>query len=377
VGANNVYEVEVTANDGAGGTETDVQVISVTVNDLNEAPTINDQSLGPIDENLTNGTSVGTVVASDVDADDSLTFSIIGGNTGGAFAINNSTGEITVANSAALDFETNPSFNLTIQVEDTGSLSDTATVTINLKDVNERYVVIDPPGSNPLFPDTLVEDQQADGDGLDEPTDVTISDPDLSDIRPTPPRLFRTLRSRLLTPLHGIEMHLTVFIGARLTGSYDIWNVFDIRSIHRPGDSHSDAKDVSVSMTLIDLSGIDRAAEASQFSIGGSDERLWQELDNFVKALTSQNDYYVCVEVLRIGTVIALIGTISIGYVTWLLPGGALLRGMLSYMPAWRSLDPLPVLEHWKKNQKSCGRHSDTEKDDEDESEQRIQSLFE
>ena len=64
---------------------------------------------------------MGTVVASDPDAGDTLTYAITGGNTGGAFTINPSTGEITVNNSAALDFETTPSFNLTVAVTDSGT----------------------------------------------------------------------------------------------------------------------------------------------------------------------------------------------------------------------------------------------------------------
>jgi Bacterial Ig domain len=46
------------------------------------------------------------------------------------------TGAITVANSAALDFETTPSFTLTVQASD-GTLSDTAAITVNLLNVNE------------------------------------------------------------------------------------------------------------------------------------------------------------------------------------------------------------------------------------------------
>ena len=34
----------------------------------------------------------------------------------------------------------------------------------------------------------------------------------------------------------------------------------------------------------------------------------------------------------------------SVGYVVWLLRGGVLLSGLLSTMPAWRVVDPLPVL---------------------------------
>jgi hypothetical protein len=35
---------------------------------------------------------------------------------------------------------------------------------------------------------------------------------------------------------------------------------------------------------------------------------------------------------------------LTVGYVLWLLRGGALLASLLSSLPAWRLIDPLPVL---------------------------------
>ena len=128
------YEVTVRVTDS--GSLTYDETFTITVNDLNDSPVIDNQSFG-IDENSSNGTSVDTVAVSDEDAGDSLTYSITGGNTDGAFAINSSTGELTIANCSALNFKVNPSFSLTVQVEDTGSLSDTSTITITLNDVNE------------------------------------------------------------------------------------------------------------------------------------------------------------------------------------------------------------------------------------------------
>ena len=101
----------------------------------NRAPVVNDQSFS-INENSANGTVVGTVVASDPDGN-TLSYSITAGNTSSAFAINASTGALTVANSAALDFETISKFSLTVRVADPAGLSDTAIVTVNLIDVNE------------------------------------------------------------------------------------------------------------------------------------------------------------------------------------------------------------------------------------------------
>ncbi len=117
----------------------DISNVNFTISAVaNLSPVVNNQSFN-LPENVPNGTVVGTVTASDDDAGQSLTYSITGGNTGTAFAINSSTGQITVANSSVLNFETNPTFNLTVQVTDSGAPSqfDTATVTINITDVNE------------------------------------------------------------------------------------------------------------------------------------------------------------------------------------------------------------------------------------------------
>ncbi len=103
----------------------------------NTAPTISDQGLS-IDENSAATTAVGTVSASD-DDNDPLTFSITAGNTGGAFAIDASTGAITVA--GALDYETLDSYALTVQAHD-GTDSTSATVTITINDLNEAVVEV-------------------------------------------------------------------------------------------------------------------------------------------------------------------------------------------------------------------------------------------
>lgn len=119
--------------------------ISITLTPVNDAPVATD-AVFSVPENTANGTSVGTpVVATDIDTtapNNTLSYAITAGNTAGAFAINATTGQITVANSAALDFKTNPSFALTVTVSDGGAglLSDTAAITINLGNLNEPPV---------------------------------------------------------------------------------------------------------------------------------------------------------------------------------------------------------------------------------------------
>src|SRR5207249_8029224 len=94
-------------------------------------------------ENRGNGTVVGTILASDVDTGQTRTFAVTGGTGQAAFAVNATTGQITVTNSAALNFETTPSFTLNVTVTDNGTpqLSDTAVITIKLTNVNESPVV--------------------------------------------------------------------------------------------------------------------------------------------------------------------------------------------------------------------------------------------
>ena len=99
----------------------------------NAAPVIADNLSFSIPENSANGTVVGIVQASDPESD-SLYYFLNGGNVGSAFAINDTTGVITVNNVYALDFERTPVFNLVLEVSDQ-FLVTTKTITIHLEDV--------------------------------------------------------------------------------------------------------------------------------------------------------------------------------------------------------------------------------------------------
>ncbi|MCB1560705.1 MAG: cadherin domain-containing protein [Xanthomonadales bacterium] len=117
--------------DGAVSNEATVMITITPVND--NTPVVTPDTF-TVSEAAAVSTSVGTVVATDADGG-SLTYNITGGNTGNAFAINPTTGEITVA--AALDFETTPSYALTVEVSD-GVNTGSATITINVTDVAEN-----------------------------------------------------------------------------------------------------------------------------------------------------------------------------------------------------------------------------------------------
>ncbi|MCA9061894.1 MAG: DUF2341 domain-containing protein [Planctomycetaceae bacterium] len=137
------YSVRVRSTD-LGGAFVE-ELVTVTINDLNdESPVITSGLVLSVAENSSIGTLAGTVAASD--ADSSPVFSnwqITGGNTGGAFAINAATGVLTVANSAALNYEDQSSYALMITVSDGVHTSAAETVTVNLLNVEEPPVAND------------------------------------------------------------------------------------------------------------------------------------------------------------------------------------------------------------------------------------------
>lgn len=133
------HTITVDASDGTNHTS---QNFTIGVTDANDAPVISAQSFS-INENSANGSSVGTVVAMDQDSGQTISYAITAGNSDGMFAINASTGALTIASNTNLNYELAASRSLTVAAtdNDTGNLSSSATVTVNLGNVNEAPVI--------------------------------------------------------------------------------------------------------------------------------------------------------------------------------------------------------------------------------------------
>ena len=120
--------VEVT---DSGGLSSNAE-ISINVNPStpgNNPPLINPQRF-QIGVDSPEGTTVGELLASDPDGGDRLSFSIVNGNTNGAFEVDPESGVLTVAN--ADEMTTPQTFELNVQVEDRAGETDTATVRIRV-----------------------------------------------------------------------------------------------------------------------------------------------------------------------------------------------------------------------------------------------------
>lgn len=127
-------------------------IAQAILNDFSELPDVPDVPVPPantapilsngdflVPENVAVGTIVGQVQASDFDAGQTLTYEIIGGNELGVFELDSQSGEIRVANSNLLDFESQNQFQLLIRVTDNGesALSTDGAMTIQVTDVAE------------------------------------------------------------------------------------------------------------------------------------------------------------------------------------------------------------------------------------------------
>ena len=98
-----------------GNSTSDPATVTVNVNHPPVAAAITALS---VSEFAMDGATVGSVSATDLNPGDVLTWEITAGNSAGVFEINSSTGLITVPDTSLLDFETTPSYDLTITITD-------------------------------------------------------------------------------------------------------------------------------------------------------------------------------------------------------------------------------------------------------------------
>ena len=118
---------------GSGGLTFD-KAFTVTLTDVNEAPTGMSLSATTVAENAAAGTEVGTLSTTDVDDGDTFTYSITAQGVSAAFQIN---GDKVEVGTGVLDFEATPTVSVTVRSTDGGGLTFDKAFTVTLTDVNE------------------------------------------------------------------------------------------------------------------------------------------------------------------------------------------------------------------------------------------------
>jgi len=176
-GANNVYNVIVSASDGS---LSDAQTIAVTVTDVNESgspPTITSDGGGATAalSKPENSTAVTDVNATDPDVGDTLTYSITGGADMSAFTIVPSTGVLAFLNAPNFELPTdvgmNNVYDVIVTVSD-GNRTDTQAIAVTVSNVNEFSPVITSDGGGVSAALAMPENQSV-------VTDVDATDGDV------------------------------------------------------------------------------------------------------------------------------------------------------------------------------------------------------
>ena len=151
--AKNSYTVTATVKDDAkteknydvtvnGPLTSKTFTITINIKNQNHAPTIDNQSFELPEKNKTTSGIVDwtsskvvcNVTAKDIDGDN-LTYKVV--DSGIPFAFKNGTNSLVIADGSKLDYETKASWTFKVSVTDPSGASATATITVNLTDVNE------------------------------------------------------------------------------------------------------------------------------------------------------------------------------------------------------------------------------------------------
>ena len=134
----NTYSVSITVSDG---TFTDTISVAITITDVNEtvpnrAPVFTEGNTATrsIAENTAAGVNIGSAVAA-TDADANTLTYRLGGTDAAAFSIVSTSGQIQT--SAALDYETQNEYTVSVFVSDANGGTGSITVTISVTNVNE------------------------------------------------------------------------------------------------------------------------------------------------------------------------------------------------------------------------------------------------
>ncbi|WP_425614273.1 tandem-95 repeat protein [Anatilimnocola sp. NA78] len=188
-GANNVYDITITVTDNGAPGLTDVQTLAITVTNVNEAPTITSNGAGATAAiNVAEGTTaVATVMAGDVDASSTITYSITGTDAA-LFSIVPATGVLTFLTAPNFESPTdsgaNGVYEVTVVATDNGTpgLTDNQALSITVTNVNEAPVNTIPGDQNTAFNTPLVFNTAnsnlisiADVDAGVNPVQVTIA----------------------------------------------------------------------------------------------------------------------------------------------------------------------------------------------------------
>jgi VCBS repeat-containing protein len=345
------YTLSLTVTDGNNTSA----VENVTVNVTNAATVITTGQAYTISETAANNAIVGRVGTT---GDSPVTYRIKAGNTGSVFAIDN-TGQITVADALALDYETLTQYTLTIEVSD-GTTTNKQEVIVRVTDVNDTIVenLTDDPGfTTPDPADEINTDYQSTENAPSEnntttPNDFEITDEYVANTRSTadPTSLLSESGSEINSETNDANIDATQKEHS------------DDSNYVKPGSGFDQWIESQLhTLNEIDLQ-LDETHDLFEVSEFDGNEELWKNIDlmrdqmDADKKLLDRQD--VEIEFVAGATI-----SFTAGFVSWVLRGGALLSSLLSSVSIFKQFDPMAVVFK-KSNKNDKNQVNDDEQDE-------------
>ena len=125
----------------------------------------------------------------------------------------------------------------------------------------------------------------------------------------------------------------------------DNQTLLDINIDNQDPEQRASTKQTTFKTVIGDNNATLSLLRASMLSSG--DNMLLLKSAGLIKELNDLEDQAqltLNMETILIGSGVAVSTGLSVGYVAWLVRSGIILTSVLSSMPAWRFIDPLPIL---------------------------------
>ncbi|MEM1231674.1 MAG: tandem-95 repeat protein, partial [Pseudomonadota bacterium] len=348
--SDNRFEIEVTVTDSQGA-ETRYP-LTVAITDRNEAPVADDLTINM--DWQPDALVAGQLTVADQDGGEQLTFRILAGNDDGFFSVDPATGAVNTTPDAAAG-----SYELMVEVTDSGGLTSTAAVTLNIDPIPEATpppLELDgsQPGADPVpegpaaptpsgpapqvlknsdiargvqtGPDPGTEhrtsepeaDQPSEAQAPSEPIDAEVPVVDTSGFDNDRSELL--MGERWLSLSESDEMNDARAINETSVGRL-LRLLFESRS-NFEGLSIADAED-GLALDIALPAALAQALEELQQGFDADDEALTLQVAGAVTGAIS----------------------LSAGFVAWLMRAGSLLAGLMATRPAWSEFDVLPIFD--------------------------------
>ncbi|MGB7324979.1 MAG: cadherin repeat domain-containing protein, partial [Rubripirellula sp.] len=326
------------------GSPEDTASYNVNIGPSNEAPTgINLDNSSVADS--ASGAIVGTVTAVDPDAGDLHTWTV----DDARFEI--VAGQLKLKTTQSLDFDTEPTVNVTVRATDLGGLFRDASFVLT---VNARES-----SSVPLLPSGLLPDASKQADTTSSASD---SEEDASQEKSSDSDGDKNaIVSGIVTSKNAddedddkqnIVMPTTVedtYTSSTVAQSSDPAALAailgqdgsDFDSQNSQNEENRQGTKSSVSRSGV----LDTQSESTQSQLNyillTQPGAMWNELDQHRNQLESQ----IQGDLIVVGATGAAASSVTVGVIAWALRSGVLASGLLAQMPAWRAVDPLLIMQ--------------------------------